>query len=678
MSRFTSALLLAIACLFLSFGGYTQVEPAARQETVMELSADSIQKPLEITMRDSIWFFHAGDLPGITKGPLDTNGWDTIHHTSFGKTNTPRGWHGYGWFGLWVKVDSALVGKKLAFRINHDGASEIFLDGKPIGGYGAVGRSAGEMLAIRSPYTLIPLWFHDTLPHLITIHYSNFFGVYPDFVGFWVTVSDYKWLSERMERRNRFFGYIFFCVGANCILGLFHFFLFLSYPKQRLNLYYALLVELMGTIGVVIYLYYQTPFPSVQFLADLLCAECRGLLIWLGGLLLYAVGYGRVPRWRMAILTAVALFYMTLYLVHFLHYPLFRGNDYFPIVFLLCMLDAYVIVFRAIHKRQQGTWLIGVGMLAVVFSYFFAWEDVFHFWDSRSSAVRVFVMNAGSLAFPVCFSLYLALDFARTNRKLAAKLQEVELLSAKALAQEIEKNELLAGEAQRLEDTVEERTAELKDANQTKARLFSVISHDLRAPISSLYAALRLPEIKKEPGAPPSPASDPIIHLLDTLEDLLVWSKSQMDRFELSPLSIDIHALYDDLIRFYKIAADLKKATIVNNAPKNIWVITDENILKTILRNFLSNAITYSGEGSIIVMEAFWSEGHIVLQVTNDAAEKDFAHFRQSLGSNSVVSGPHGLGNILVREFAGKIDAALLTEYQSGRMEVGLRLPSKI
>ncbi|MEO6978102.1 MAG: hypothetical protein ABI113_06960, partial [Mucilaginibacter sp.] len=126
---------------------------------------------------DSLWFFHAGELPGGSRAATTTAGWDTLHSPSFGKTNAPRHWSGMGWFGLWIKLDTGLVNRKLFMSINHDGASEIFMDGKPLGGFGIVGHSAQQMQAIRAPRELMPLWIADTRPHLLTVRYSNFFGV---------------------------------------------------------------------------------------------------------------------------------------------------------------------------------------------------------------------------------------------------------------------------------------------------------------------------------------------------------------------------------------------------------------------------------------------------------------------------------------------------------------------
>ena len=83
----------------------------------------------------------------------------------------------------------------LVLRINHDGASEIYLDGQRIAGVGKVGRSAKQMVAGRAPYQIIPVLISDTLPHLIAVRYSNFNAPFPNFIGFQIWVGRYEQLA---------------------------------------------------------------------------------------------------------------------------------------------------------------------------------------------------------------------------------------------------------------------------------------------------------------------------------------------------------------------------------------------------------------------------------------------------------------------------------------------------
>ena len=258
--------------------------PLVAQQRVITIS--ELGKWNEVYFHDSLWLFYPGELSREKLLSNDTAMWDTLRHTDFGVDNPPKNWQGSGWFGIWIQVDSTWIDRKLSLRINHDGASEIYIDGKPIGGYGKVGKSKGEMDAVRAPKDLIPIWFQDTMPHLLTIHYSNFTGVYPDFLGFKTSIGDYETLEQRMADYNRLYDFVPLCAAAQIILACLHFFLFFFYPKQKLNLYYSLFVLLIGINSVCIYLYYQTRIPEVQYLSEFLATECKVLIMWSAVMLL--------------------------------------------------------------------------------------------------------------------------------------------------------------------------------------------------------------------------------------------------------------------------------------------------------------------------------------------------------------------------------------------------------
>ena len=135
---------------------------------------------------------------------------------------------------------------------------------------------------------------------------------------------------------------------------------------------------------------------------------------------------------------------------------------------------------------------------------------------------------------------------------------------------------------------------DLEQANQVKARLFGVLSHDLRSPISNLISFLNLQ--KENPGMlEPAQAE---IHqgeitrsagnLLDTMEDLLLWSKEQMRHFSPQPRHLLVADLFEEMRRLYP---DTGRCRLDFECPPQLTLYTDENFLKTILRNLTTNSI---------------------------------------------------------------------------------------
>src|SRR6202000_3233276 len=145
----------------------------------------------------------------------------------------------------------------------------------------------------------------------------------------------------------------------------------------------ALFVMFIGLNCASIYFFYQARMPSVQHLAELTTEECKVLIMWSGVLLLHHLNFARVPRWRITTLACLSLLYITGYLIKFFFYPESDWNDYFSVVFFFCIMDGCWSVWQVIKRGEKFVWLVGAGVLAVTFLYFFAWADIFHLWPYR-------------------------------------------------------------------------------------------------------------------------------------------------------------------------------------------------------------------------------------------------------------------------------------------------------
>jgi signal transduction histidine kinase/CheY-like chemotaxis protein/AraC-like DNA-binding protein len=673
-------------CLLLACLAFLCLVNRAYGQQATAIRGSDFGKHNQVFLDDSVWFFQPGELPGGGQAAITTAGWDTLHHTVFGEMNAPRKWRGMGWFGLWLKADTGLLNRKLFVAINHDGASEIFIDGKPIGGYGVVGQSAQQMLAIRAPRDLIPLWFTDTRPHLLTIRYSNFFGVYPDFLGFQLSIGDYVTRAQKISNGKQLLDYLPMFAAAQLILGVLHFLFFLFYPRQKLNAYYALFVLLIGINGMAVYQYYLTPYPSAQYFADFTTFVCKVLIMWAAVLLLYVVNYRRVPRWRMVALTGITLFYLIEYILKFWFFKEATWHDYFSVAYFVCMMDGLWSAAQVIRRGQKDAWLIGIGVGAVILVYFFAWDDTFTIWPYGRNSMRLFVMGAGSLVLPLCLSLYLALDFARTNQKLTAKLREVENLSARALAQEAEKTELVATEARRLEQIVQQRTAELKEQadkllelDAVKSRFFTNITHEFKTPLTLIMNPAK--ELLYTPAGDRNKNLRLIIsnaeRLLQLINQLLDLSKVESGMMEVNQVPVDLVALVKLHTLSYESLALQKGITLHFTANRDtFWILADRDKMDKIVLNILSNALKFTCEGKV---EISLCENTEVPESTFTLTVKDtgkgippaklpfiFTRFYQADPSDTRSAEGTGIGLALTRELVELMDGQITAESTEG------------
>ncbi|MFT4205060.1 MAG: response regulator [Chitinophagaceae bacterium] len=656
----------------------------ASAQKVFTLYADSLDKNMELSFVISDWYFHTGDLP---QPVVSTQGWDTLSRTDFAKDKAPYGWKGLGWFGVWLKVDEKAVNKKIDLRIYHDGASEIYMDGKPISGFGKVGLSPRQTVGRSYRYALVPLWFGDTLPHLLAIRYANFADIHPDFLGFETYIGDYEAMHAHITRNSNFRSFMPMCAAAQWMLALMHLLLFFFYPRQRLNLYFAAYTAIMGAISMFSYLYYEANNPIVSYYAEYMGNECMPLLMWFSGLLLYNIGYAYIPVWKRTMLMSVScIYFVTLLAVALWHSHLWEWRQYrfdysllLFFVFLVFFCDELWGIFRAIRQGKPGLWLIVIGVASAVLAITLTWLDIFSIWPARQNGLRLFTLSVGTLVFPICVSLYLALDFTRTNKSLAVKLQEVETLSARALQQEAEKVMLLENEAVRLEQTVRQRTAELqqqtdklRELDTVKSRFFTNITHEFKTPLTlisnpaqELLAMNENPVVQYHASLIKKNAE----RLLQLINQLLDLSKLESGLMHVTQSPVE---LVSELKKYVGNHISLAKQKgiqfIFSPSLEELWILSDHDKLEKITSNLLSNALKFTDSGKVEIILGK-NDATFTLSIKDTgqgiAASKlpyIFERFYQADPSDARSAEGTGIGLALTKELVGLMGGSIRAE----------------
>lgn len=219
---------------------------------------------------------------------------------------------------------------------------------------------------------------------------------------------------------------------------------------------------------------------------------------------------------------------------------------------------------------------------------------------------------------------------------------------------------------QRSAKILDAKNAALYEANKTKATLFSVISHDLRSPISQLYQYLQLQkdnpallteEMKQKHSERIGAAT---ASLLETMEDMLVWSKTQMERFVPAIEHVQVNRLIQDTITLLGPDIDAKSLSVKNKIEENTIVQSDTNLLKIILRNLILNAIQYSTKDSEIEITAEQAESGTTISIKDHGLgmSNEVIALLQK-GDQSLSSNKRGLGWSLITEMASSIGATI-------------------
>ena len=206
--------------------------------------------------------------------------------------------------------------------------------------------------------------------------------------------------------------------------------------------------------------------------------------------------------------------------------------------------------------------------------------------------------------------------------------------------------------------------SQLEEANRIKTRFFGILNHDLRSPVANLIHFLHLqkenPEILNQETKErlQNKTISGAENLLSSMEDILLWSKGQMENFKPQPKKITVEQLFEDN---KKVFSGYQHITFEYHNPENIEIFTDENYLKTILRNLTSNSINVfsTTENPTIIWKAWQEKNKTYLSITDNGPGSEKEKFRALYDETEVVGIKSGLGLHLIRDLAKAINCEI-------------------
>jgi len=218
--------------------------------------------------------------------------------------------------------------------------------------------------------------------------------------------------------------------------------------------------------------------------------------------------------------------------------------------------------------------------------------------------------------------------------------------------------------AQKLEKTVMIRTAELSKANATKDKFFSIIAHDLRGPVGSL-ASLFNSSITKAEDFTSEELELVRTATLDTqnfLEQLLAWASSQQGSVQINIRALSLHDVFTNMQHLFQVHAQNKQIELDLKNDAGCWVYADTNMLQTILRNLINNALKFTRSGGTVRATVEELKDHCLITITDtgigisdDVIPSLFRVDKKSYSTAGTDNeSGSGLGLILCAEFVEK------------------------
>lgn len=224
-----------------------------------------------------------------------------------------------------------------------------------------------------------------------------------------------------------------------------------------------------------------------------------------------------------------------------------------------------------------------------------------------------------------------------------------------------------------------ESETHLQKLNFTKDKFFSIIAHDLRGPLGTLSGLTEiLDEDAKEMDKESIVELSQDIHkiaknTINLLNNLLAWSSVQVGKVETSKENFDIKPIIEGNYEILKANLEQKNISFVNNISDSVFVYADRNMISSVIRNLIHNAIKFTHKNGSITTYHKQNNEHIAISISDTGVgipEENLENLFE-IGSKISTYGTEnemgtGLGLILSKEFIEKNNGSIEVISQIG------------
>jgi PAS domain S-box-containing protein len=266
-----------------------------------------------------------------------------------------------------------------------------------------------------------------------------------------------------------------------------------------------------------------------------------------------------------------------------------------------------------------------------------------------------------------------------SNVLLEERQQQIEEQTAELMAQ----NDLLEEKQKYIQDQtseLEKSNEQLLILNATKDRFFSIIAHDLRNPFHAVKGLSEMLMLNYDKiAAEKAKRYIELIYSSSTtgsslLENLLSWSRSQTGTVSFEPETIDLYDLVRQTFNFLDIEAQRKNIELKRAFEPQTYIFADVNMLQTIFRNLVYNAVKFTLEGGSVTVFCIHKGGENIITVkdtgigiSRESRAKLFdVHTNFSTAGTKHEQGT-GLGLILCKEFVERHGGKIWVESEEGK-----------
>jgi len=436
-------------------------------------TAREATRPVQLT-KDSLprslgrgWRISPADDPAMALVGYNDSDWQTVDPLLLANKKDTALFRGLSWLRLRFSIDSTLAGRPIALQMRHTGASEIYIDGKRLAAFGQIGDRMHTTYEDPLSQPLI-IVLRDAGEHVLAVRYANY-DIQHNYKrynrktgGFLISVFEARDAIAGDQEQivvSTFVLVLLFTLFLT--LAIIHLLLYLYYRTERSNLYFSIFSASMAYCLLAPFLMRIISDPGTQLSLSFWILSAGGIAC--GAFSGFINALFSTRKLRFYLIASICLLPALLRFVSF-------GLSFLALVIAigLISLEGVILIGLALYRRIKGARIIGAGMLlfALLLLYIVVSIVAVKNFDIRDDTpggqILMLVMVVAIISMPLSMSAYLAWSFATVNRRLKTQLDQVQHLSQKSLAQELEKQKLLASRSEELEREVAIRTEELR------------------------------------------------------------------------------------------------------------------------------------------------------------------------------------------------------------------------
>lgn len=213
-----------------------------------------------------------------------------------------------------------------------------------------------------------------------------------------------------------------------------------------------------------------------------------------------------------------------------------------------------------------------------------------------------------------------------------------------------------------------------------KDRFISILSHDLRSPFSALLGFTELLEKNNKTYSQEQIESqvkminDSAKRIFTLLDNILMWNRSQAGKLIPKPQVLSCSSLGSGVVESLKLNALSKNIDLKQDIPQHLEVFADREMVSTVLRNLISNAIKFSHPGNQVILSAQEQEKMVVFTISDNGVGIPARIKEQLFNSNDIYSSPGtsnergtGFGLLLSKDFVEQNGGQIWVESEAGK-----------